>query len=358
MIPQIEPFFGKEECEAVVRYMQTGAWLTEYEKTRELERRIAAFVGVRHCFMTPNCTLALYAAFSVLGVGEGDNVIVPAYTMVATANAVAMTGAEPVLVDVGENMCLDVERVEAAINSRTKAVAVVHLNGRSPDMEILSSTASNNCLYFVEDAAQALGSQWRGRYLGTLGNVGCYSFSPHKIISTGQGGCVVTNDDGIAEKLQRFRDFGRLKGGRHDHDFFGINLKITDLQAVIGLEQLKRIGPRIERKRDIYHLYRKLLNGTPVQFPPTDLEEVVPWYVDIITDERDKLADFLIERGVETQKTYPVISRTGAYREENSSRRYPVAERIADKGLWLPSSVTLTDTEIYKICKDIREYYA
>jgi len=357
MIPQIEPFFGEEEREAVVRYMKTGAWLTEFEKTRELEQRIAAFVGVRHCFMTPNCTLALYAAFTVLGVGSGDNVIVPAYTMVATANAVAMTGAEPVLVDVGEDICLDVQRAETAINSRTKAVAVVHLNGRSPDMEAVTTLAESRGLYIVEDAAQALGSQRRGRYLGALGNVGCYSFSPHKIISTGQGGCVVTNDNGIAEKIQRFRDFGRLKGGRHDHDFFGINLKFTDLQAVIGLEQLKKIGIRIDRKRHIYHLYRELLAGTPVQFPPTDLQDVVPWYVDITVDERDNLADFLTERGVETQKTYPVISRTGAYREAYSSRHYPVAELIADKGLWLPSSVTLTDTEIYKICSDIREYY-
>lgn len=358
MIPQIEPYFGDEERWAVNRYMVSGAWLTEHTRTRALERAIASMVNVRYCFMVPNCTLALYAALTCLDIGPGDEVIVPAYTMVATANAVRMTGAVPVFVDVAEDLCLDLDLVDEAITVNTAAVIVVSLNGRSPDMRQMRAMTASSKLLLVEDAAQAFGSRHDSQHLGTFGDFGCYSFSPHKIVSTGQGGCIVTDYDVLADRLHCFRNFGRTTSGGHDHDTFGINLKFTDLQAVVGLEQLKRMSERMERKRALFELYQQGLEGLPIRFIPTDLNQTVPWYVDIFLGGRvvrGRLVAFLREKGIGTQVVYPAVPDTGAYR--SYSGLFSQARLAAATGLWLPSSVTLRDEQVGQVCDAIQEFF-
>jgi perosamine synthetase len=354
MIPQIEPSFDWQEVEALANYASSGGWFTEHVKTRELEGMIADFLGVKHCLMVPNGTLALYAALSSLGVMCGHEVIIPAFTMIATANAVKMTGATPVFVDIQpDTLCMDAERAMDAITDRTTAIIPVALNGRCPDMNTLKQCY----LPIVEDAAQAMGSLHNGEPIGTLGDMGCFSFSPHKIISTGQGGCVVTNGDALEIALRHFKNFGRPTGGGYDHNFFGVNLKFTDLQAVVGIEQVKKLPNRIKRKREMYSLYRDLLDGvSQVHFVPTDLSNTTPWYMDVLVDDRrEELITYLKENGVGAHPVYPALHQTPVYCDPKLS--FPVAEDLARRGLWLPSSVKLRDSEIELVCGHVRQFY-
>jgi perosamine synthetase len=358
-IPQIEPSFGPEEAEALSSYLSRGdPWLTEFKKTRELEQAIADFVGSKHCFVVPNCTLALYAVWACLDLKPGDEVIVPAFTMIATAEAVRMTGATPVLVDVSvDNFCLDLRLVEQAITTRTKAICIVDLNGRSPNMEAALVLAESHGLVLVEDAAQAFGSRWNGKRLGTFGKAGCYSFSPHKIISTGQGGAIVTDDDELANRIRRFKNFGRASSGGADHDVFGTNLKFTDLQAVVGLEQMKKLPFRIDRKRALFAYYSELLADVEqVKVPEMNLKSSTPWYVDILARDRDGLYLYLKANGIESRPFYPPVHHTGAYARLRD-KTFPAAETLAQYGLWLPSSVSLSRAEVSCVCEEIKSYY-
>jgi perosamine synthetase len=356
MIPQMEPAFGEAEARAVADYVRSGAWLTEFTKTRELEERIASFVGARHCCMTPNCTLALYAALACLGVGPGDRVVVPAFTMAASAFAVEMTGAVLDFADISPgSLCLDFESIEEALAVNTRAVLVVDLNGRAPDLDALLALAKNRGFYLVEDAAQAFGSQSGGRHLGTFGAAGCYSFGPLKVISTGQGGCVVTDDDGLSERLRIFKTFGRRGEGHDRYESFGLNLRFTDLQAAVGLVQMQRLAGRLDRKKQIYAMYRERLSDLePVRFVPTDLACTVPWFVDVLVEEREELARYLKKRGVGSRPFYPALNRTPVYAGYGC---FPVAESVSRLGLWLPSAPHLTEAEIEFVCAAIRDYY-
>ena len=328
-IPHIEPLFGKEEAEGVSEYILSGGWLTEFKHTKELERQIAEFLGVQHCFMVCNGTMALYVACAVLNV---KSITVPDFTMIASPNAAKMAGAEVRFCDVDrQSLCVTADTLWHCEN----AIMPVDINGRAPDYDNVIPAVRQAGGYIIEDAAQAFGSFYRGKPLGTFGDIGCFSFSPHKIISTGQGGCVVTNDDKIATEIKRFKNFGRASSGGYDHDVFGVNLKFTDLQALVGLEQMKKLPARIEKKKTIFDRYRANLRYH-VEFLPTDLEQTTPWYIDILTPHRDHLETALRAEGVNTQKFYPALHNTFW-----GGTRFPVSEEVSKMGLWLPSSPTL-----------------
>ncbi len=210
VIPQMEPWYGAEEREAIAAYMDSGGWGTEFTRTRDFEDLVARAVGSRYCLVTPNGTIALTLALLGLGIGAGDEVIVPDYTMIASATAVVLAGATPVLVDIDPTtLCLDVPAISAALTPRTRAVMIVSINGRSPDMGAISTLAHDKGIQIIEDAAQSLGCYHLGKHLGTFGIVGCFSFSIHKLVSTGNGGAVITNDEALYRTMQRIKDFGR-----------------------------------------------------------------------------------------------------------------------------------------------------
>ena len=352
MIPQMEPWFSKAEADALALYMQSGGWLTEYTKTQELEGLIANYVGSKHCIMMPNGTLALYAMMSVAGIGPGDEVIVPDMTMIATANAVRMTGAEPIFVDISmDTLCLDFELTERAIGSDTAAILLVSLNGRCPNMDDFRGLD----VPLLEDACQSLGSKWRGKHLGTFGFMGAFSFSSQKIISTGNGGCVVTDDDDMAQNLRLFKNFGR-EGGTDDYRVFGTNLKFTDLQAVVGIEQMKKLLWRVNRKKTNYALYYQQLFGLDnVRFLPTDLDSTCPWFVDVLVEDRENLIAFLWDRDIGARLMYPALRRTPVY--NLSKYNGWISDYVAAHGLWLPSSLRLHDADIHMVCDTIKEFY-
>lgn len=358
-IPQMEPWFDENEAAAVAAYLHAGGWVTEFKKTREFERLIADYVGSKHCSVVSNGTVSLVLALLACEVGHDDEVIVPDYTMVASANAVKLAGADVVFVDVeSETLCMDFEKMRAAVSPRTKAVMLVSINGRTPSrLDDFVSFCKERNIRLIEDAAQSLGSRSGGKHLGTFGDIGSFSFSAPKIITTGQGGALVTDSDELMARIEKLRDFGREAPGVDRYLTMGWNFKFTDLQAVIGIEQVKKLAWRVERKKEIYRLYQKNLeNVAGLSLIPTNLTDVAPWFIDVLVRDgkREALAAFLKERGVGSRPFYPALHAEPAY---NRAGSYPVAERVAREGLWLPSSSKLTNEEVQYACDEIRDFF-
>ena len=355
-IPQFEPFFDGGEGVALNEYMCSGGWVTEFRETQQFEQLISNFTGSTHCIVTNNGTVSLTIALLGAGVKPGDEVLIPDITMIGTPNACKIFGAKPVFVDIDpNNLCMDLKAVEDAITPRTKALIYVSLHGRCGDMEELDSLCKKYNLILIEDAAQSLGSYQNGRHLGRFGVVGTLSFSTPKIVTTGQGGAVITDDDDIAENIRRIKDFGRASGGTDLHETIGYNFKFTDIQAVLGLTQFKSLGSRIHKKRRIYQRYKLGLSRLEmIEMLPTDLNETTPWFIDIYVDEPDALAEWLKEMNIGTRRIYPAIHTQKAY---DLTANCPNAELMAKRGLWLPSSVQLEDAQIDYVVDKIVEYY-
>jgi len=359
-IMQMRPWFGVEEKQALCEYMDEDGFITEFRRTERFEGMLAEYTNAKHCVVVNNGTISLTLAAMAVGVEAGDEVIIPNYTMIATPNSIKMFGAKPVFVDVEEEtLCLNIDLVRQAITSKTKAIMLVSANGRYPQVGIdaFEKLCQEKNIVLIEDSAQSLGSFYPdGRHIGTVGLVGSFSFSAPKIISTGQGGAVVTNDDKIAEKLRKLKDFGRSGGGNDIHDEIGFNFKFTELQACIGIEQMKKLAWRVERKKEIMLQYKsKLKDVAQVRFFDQDLECTTPWFIDVLAECREELIIYLKKKGVGTRVMYPPISGQKAYDIEGS---YCVAEKIGAKGLWLPSMVQLETYQIDYICESIREFYS
>jgi len=359
-IPQMEPWFDEKETTAVFEYMKSGGWVMEFGRTKALEQKLAEFVGAKHCVMTTNGTISLTLAMLALGLKAGDEVLVPDFSMIASPNAAKLIGVEPVLVDIeSHTLCMDLAKAKEAITSRTRALMYVAFNGRSGDMNEVVKFCRDNNLFFIEDSAQALGSRFAGKHLGTFGEIGSFSFSAPKIITMGQGGALVTDNDEYAAKLRKLKDFGRTGGGSDLHDEWGWNFKFTDIQAVIGMEQMQKLSWRVERKKEIWQKYREALAGvSQVEFVETNLENTSPWFIEIFVDDPDALTLFLKERGIGSRRVYPAINTQKIYREAYKDKAFPVSERVASSGLWLPSSAKLSDAEVAEVAEAIKAFYS
>jgi perosamine synthetase len=273
---------------------------------------------------------------------------------------VVLAGAEGVFADIDPDaFCLDVEEALRRMTPRTKAVMFVSLNGRSPaGLTAFIEECRRRNIRVVEDAAQSLGSFHDGRHLGTHGDCGCLSFSSQKIVTTGQGGAIVTDDERLIESMRLLRDFGRARGGADHYLRVGWNLKFTDLQAVIGVEQMRRLPELIERKRHLAGLYAGLLEGIDgVVVPATDLDSVTPWFIDVLVEpeRKDALAAHLHRDGIGSRPVYPPLHAEPAFAHEGS---YPVATDISRRGLWLPSSLRLTDADVERVCGSVRAFFS
>ena len=358
-IMQMRPLFGDEEKKALCEYMDEDGFITEFGRTKKFEEMIAEFTGAKHCIAVNNGTVSLTLAAMAVGIEAGDEVIIPNYTMIATPNSVKLFGAVPVFVDVEEStLCLDIDRVEAAITPRTKAIMLVSANGRSPSsgVDLFLALCEKHGLRLIEDSAQSLGSFYPdGIHMGRKGAVGSFSFSAPKIISTGQGGAIITDDDDVALRLRRLKDFGRDGGGSDVHSSIGFNFKFTELQAVIGIEQMKKLPERVARKKEIYLRYQEGLNGLEhVELFKNDMSATAPWFIDVLVSRREDLMSFLKTKGIGSRVMYPPINRQQAYNYPGS---YPVSENVGENGLWLPSMVQLTDRQISYVCESIEEFY-
>lgn len=354
-IPQIEPVLGPEERAAVLEVMDSG-FITEGKKTRELESEMARYFGIPYVIIVNNATVALTIALQALGIGPGDEVIVPDFTFIATANAVSLAGATPLFADVRrDTFTLDLADAEERVTPQTAAILPVHLNGRAPDMAALQKLAKQHGLAIVEDAAQALGSAHKGTFLGTFGDAGVFSLGTTKIITSGQGGVIVTRRKELYEECVRIKDHGRLSRSAEVHDTLGFNSKFTDLQAALALVQFRKLPERIEKKRALFQQYQEFLTGVPeIAIPPIHSKDAVPWFVDLLCPDRSDLQSRLAECGIETRRFYLPIHSQPCYQAEGN---YPGTEDISARGLWLPSSVNLSNADVKHICKHIVSHY-
>ena len=367
-ISQYEPSFGAEEQKAVFDYMGSGGWLTENKKTEQFEAELASFIGAARVSCVNNGTISLSLALLAAGLKVGDKVIVPDITMIATANAVKLVGMEPILIDVdASNLCLDLMQTMQAIQAdmRIKAVIYVSLNGRSHqacEFLLFKHYLKDHNVALIEDAAQSFGSKDdSGAFLGTLGDIGSFSFSPHKLISTGQGGALVSKDAETYMKIERLKDFGRLAGGGDVHEYFGINSKFTDIQAVIGSEQLKKAQHRIQRKNEIYGQYQSRLQNSPLIEMINIHDNAVPWFVDVYVrgGRRDELIIHLRNLGIQTRPIYQALHTQKVFDvpgEQYDEAQFKNANNYGSSGLWLPSSFNLTREDIDRVCDAIASF--
>lgn len=357
-INQMEPWFDHHETKALNDYMANGGWITEFKETFKFQDLIKKFTGAKHCFVVNNGTISLTLMAMAAGIKSGDEVLVPNYTMVATPNSIKMFGAVPKFIDVDpKTLCISLEDIKKGVSPRTKAVFLMNANGRYPlDIDEIVSFCKENNLILLEDSAQALGSFYPdGIHQGRKGIAGSFSFSAPKIISTGQGGAIITDDDEMAFNISRLKDFGRSGGGNDIHDVIGYNFKFTDIQAVIGVVQMGKLDWRINRMKEIYNRYKKNLSlNSQVKFFDQDLDNTTPWFIDVKVEKREDLMSFLKSKNIGSRTMYPPINKQKAY---NISGEHSVSNEIGVSGLWLPSSSKLSNEQIDHICDVINKFY-
>ena len=304
--------------------------------------------------MTTSGNCAIILALMAANISEGDEVIVPNYTMIATINSVRMVGATPIIIDIDkESLTISLNEIKSNISSKTKAIIHVSLNNRHCNIESISKYCKEHKIILIEDAAQSLGCFVNNNHFGTFGDIGCFSLSTPKIISTGQGGFVVTNNDELANKIRMIKNFGRKEAGNDIFELFGINFKFTDIQAIIGIEQLKKISDRILRLREIFDLYYLHLKNIYRMIEP-ESNTWIPWFVDIFVEDRSKLVLFLKIHNIQTRDTYPEINKTPMYKDDILHIH---SNYVSTHGIFLPTHMLLSNDQIIYICRLIKFFY-
>lgn len=365
MIPLCEPAIAGNEIKYISECIEKR-WISTYgEFIKRFEDKFKEFLGVKHAIAVSSGTAALHLALRALNIGEEDEVIIPSLTFIATANAVKYVGAEPVFVDVRKDtFVLDVEKVEEMITPKTKAIIPVHLYGYAADMEKLRKIAEKYDLYIIEDATEALGTKFKGRYVGTFGEFGCFSFNGNKLITTGNGGMIVTNRDDLAEYVRYLSSQAKtmLSNNGFVHNEIGYNYRLPNLLAAFGLAQLEKLEEFLRAKRrnaEIYNLYLKDVQGI---ITPCDTEEVENsyWLYSIVVTEnfcitRDELIDELKKHEIESRPFFQPIHLMRNFRNCKKSEM-DNTEYLASHGVNLPSSVNLEEKEIELICSIIKRY--
>ena len=363
MIPVNEPVVGAQETTYVNECLSTG-WISSAGRfIDEFEQKWAAYCGMKHGIAVSNGTVALQLAVACLDLEPGDEIIMPTSTIISCALAAVYNGAVPVLVDsTPDTWCMDVEQVEAKITSRTRAIMPVHIYGHPVDMDPIRQLADRHGLLIIEDAAEAHGAEYKGRKCGGLGDLSCFSFYANKIITTGEGGMILTDDDAYAASARSRRNLCFRDDRRFWHTELGYNYRLTNVQAAIGLGQVERIGELVERKRWMGHAYTLALAGLPFQLPvEKEWAKNVYWMYGVVLDDSTAMdaAEFarrLAERGVQTRPFFtgmheqPVFSEMGLFLGES----YPVAERLAKQGLYLPSGLALTEEQLEETVSIVR----
>jgi perosamine synthetase len=354
------PVMGHEEAQAVAEVL-AGGFPNDGDVTEEFAARIASLAGVAHGIGVSSGSAAIYCALVACGVGPGDEVIVPDLTFVATANAVRLAGAEPILADVRRgDFSLDPRAVEAALSPKTRAIAPVHVNGRGGSIEEIVALAGRHDLRVVEDAAEALGSSFSGSPLGSFGDAAAFSFAPTKLVTTGQGGVVVTDDPAVATRVRELKDHGRAvrgTGGADSHPVFGFNFKLTNVQAAIGLAQLNRLEERLTRLRALEDWYREELEGLEpeIQLVGGDRAggEAHGW-VDALATDRDGLISHLRTRDIDPREFWLPLHTQPVYAADES--RFPNATWASARGFWLPSALSLERRDVARVGEAVRTF--
>ncbi len=355
--PVYQPSLAGNERKYVLECIDS-TWISSKGRfIAEFENAFASFIGVPHAASVCNGTVALHVALLALGIGPGDEVIVPSLTYVASVNAVTYTGATPVFADVRpDTWQLDPAAVERLIGPRTRAIMAVHLFGHPCDMDRLAMLAERNDLYLVEDCAEALGSRYKGMHVGGFGHIATFSFFGNKTITTGEGGMVVSMSKALIERAIHLKGQGLAKDREYWHDIVGYNYRMTNICAAIGLAQLERAAELIERKRNVAAWYREFLADVPL-FPQGEYGDVVHsyWMVSALVAKaalRDPLRAFLSAKGIETRPFFYPVHAMPMYGQGLGT--LPVTEDLSPRGITLPSGPELRRENVAEICAQIK----
>jgi len=365
-IPVNEPLLNGNEEKYLIECIRTGWISSEGPFIKKFEEQFARCVGRKHAVAVSNGSMALDAAVVALGIGPGDEVILPTFTIISCAAAVVRAGAVPVVVDCDPvTWNIDTDRIEQRITPRTKAIMVVHIFGLPTDMAPVLDLAQKRGLAIIEDAAEMHGQTCRGRPCGSFGNISTFSFYPNKLVTTGEGGMLATDDDAVAEKCRSLRNLCFKPEKRFVHDELGWNLRMTNLQAALGVAQLERLDEFVGIKRAMGARYTELLHGTKgIQLPMarTDWAENIYWVYGIVLDDDvpfdavEAMAR-LANAGIGTRPFFwpmheqPVFRKMGIFAGE----RHPNAERIARRGFYIPSGMALRDDQIERSAAAVKE---
>jgi len=361
-LPVMEPSLGGNELKYVSDCVVSNWISSQGEYVRRFEQVFRQYVPVDFALSTTNGTAALHLALAGLGIGPGDEVIVPDLTFGACANAVIHCGAKPAFVDVDLNTwTADPSAIEVKITERTRAIMPVHLYGHPCDMGPVRDIAARHNLFIIEDCAEALGAEHEGRKVGSMGDAGCFSFFANKVITTGEGGMVTTNDRRLYEKMLSLRDHGMSKENRYWHLYPGFNYRMTNLQAAIGLAQMERIEDFLEYRLRVVNRYNQHLRDVKgIILPPSaEWAKNVCWLYSIVVNEqetgveRDTIAAGLAERGIETRPFFYPLHVQPPYRSSETDL-YPVTEWLALRGLSLPTANDIPLEEVDRVCNTIK----
>lgn len=362
-IPVYKPNLTGNEKKYLDECIETNWISSKGNYVNKFEDSFADYTEVKFASTVSNGTVALHVALLSLGIGPGDEVLVPSLTYIATVNAITYCGATPVFVDSeAESWLMDPQKIKNKITSKTKAILCVHLYGLACDMDEIMDLAATHNLYVIEDAAEAIGTTFKNKHVGTFGDIATFSFYGNKTITTGEGGMVITNDRTLHERVEHLKGQGLAKYREYWHDIIGYNYRLTNMQAAVGLAQLERVDDILSRKKRVANLYNSYLstefqNETISKQKFGDKYFHSYWmYCILISDDekRDALRNILDEKGIETRPVFYPIHLMQMY--SANFHKLPVAEKISRRGINLPSYPDLEESEIKLICNVIKNF--
>lgn len=356
------PVINLKETKKILSNVLNSKFVNEGKQTKQFESKICKFLKVNYAVSTTSGTTALFLALKAAGIKQNDDVLVPNITFPATANAIKMAGGNPILVDVDpKNILINENSLKKKITKKTKFFVPVHISGRGSNIKKIIKICKEKSIKVIEDAAEAFGSKISSKNLGTFGIAGCFSFAPNKIITTGQGGAVVTNNKNIYKKLKILKDQGRVgptTGGEDKYVSSGYNFKLTNLQASLGLSQIKNIDWRIKKLKQIHNYYLNNINQNKnfriINFRIKDGE--IPLWTDVCCTNRNKLYKFLKEKKIICRYYWKPLNITYPYIK--SFKGLDQSKNLQKKLMWLPSSLDMSTKDQKKVCKLINSFYA
>jgi len=372
MIPIAKPFLGEEEARYAYDTILTG-WVTQGPKVQEFEEKFAAYTGAKYAVAVSNCTTALHLSMIVAGIGEGDEVICPSMSYIATANCIKYVNATPVFAEVNPvTYNLDVEDAAKKITPKTKAILIVHQIGMPADIDAFRELCNKKNLILIEDAACAIGSSYKGKKIGSHSDLVCFSFHPRKVITTGDGGMITTTREDYAQRLKLLRQHGMSVNDRvrhessklifEDHLEVGYNYRMTDIQAAVGIRQLERLDWIVTERRKIADYYINALKDIPfIRLPIeeegyfTNYQSFSIYLKDGSPVSRNQLMEKLLEQGISSRRGIMTSHRETAYKEECKDLKLPISEDAADRSIIIPLYVPMAFDQMQQVIDAIRK---
>jgi len=366
MIPIAKPYLTKKEAKAAYDTILTG-WITQGPRVAEFEEKFAAYTGAKYAVAVSNCTTALHLAMIVSGVGAGDEVICPSMSYIATANSIKYVGAKPVFAEINPaNYNLDIKDVEQKITAKTKAILLVHQIGMPGDIDAFQELAAKHNLRLIEDAACAAGSAYKGSKIGSHSELVCFSFHPRKVISTGDGGMITTNNEAHYKRMKLLRQHGMSVNDRvrhesakiifEDHLEVGYNYRLTDIQAAVGIKQLEKLDWIVGKRRKIAHRYHKAFKGIScIQLPVekkgyfSNYQSYSIYLKPDCPKSRNDIMQAMLDAGISTRRGIMTTHRETAYKNEYAGLSLPVSENACDNSIILPLYIPMKDEDVEKV---------